>query len=50
MSSSWHGDEWERDRLPLWQVVAVLLLVSGVGPIAAAQLVWWLVTGDRLPA
>lgn len=50
MSASWHDDSWETDKLPLWQVVGVLLLVTGIGPIVLVQLAWWLVTGARLGA
>jgi hypothetical protein len=54
MATRWHGieadDDWPGDRMPWWQVVGVLLLVSGVGPIALVQVVWWLVTGERLGA
>lgn len=50
MSMRWHDDSYEADALAWWQVVGILLLVTGTGPIVLVQLAWWLVTGDRLGA
>ncbi len=50
MSMRWHDDSYEPETLPLWQVIGILLLVTGAGPIMLAQLAWWLVTGERLGA
>lgn len=46
MSARWdYGDE---AAVPVawWKAVGIVLTISGILPLAVAQLVWWLVTGD----
>jgi hypothetical protein len=48
MSMRWQDDSYEPDP-PRWFVcVGIVLLVTGIGPIMAAQLAWFIVTGHRM--